>query len=85
MGEKMLSPKQINQYSENGFTVKRGMISKNDISKLLVEIDRIVGESTASHFDPDTLEMEPDQDYSGRLVRRIYDPCTKYEPFVNLS
>jgi len=81
----MLSPKQINQYSENGFTVKRGMISKNDISKLLVEIDRIVGESTASHFDPDTLEMEPDQDYSGRLVRRIYDPCTKYEPFVNLS
>lgn len=85
MGEKMLSPKQINQYSENGFTVKRGMISKNDISKLLVEIDRIVGESTASHFDPDTLEMEPDQDHSGRLVRRIYDPCTKYEPFVNLS
>ena len=81
----MLSPKQINQYSENGFTVKRGMISKNDISKLLVEIDRIVGESTASHFDPDTLEMEPDQDDSGRLVRRIYDPCTKYEPFVNLS
>ena len=85
MGEKMLSPKQINQYSDNGFTVKRGMISKNDISKLLVEIDRIIGESTASHFDPDTLEMEPDQDYSGRLVRRIYDPCTKYEPFVNLS
>ena len=81
----MLSPKQINQYSDNGFTVKRGMISKNDISKLLVEIDRIIGESTASHFDPDTLEMEPDQDYSGRLVRRIYDPCTKYEPFVNLS
>ena len=37
MGEKMLSPKQINQYSENGFTVKRGMISKNDISKLLVD------------------------------------------------
>ena len=50
MGEKMLSPKQINQYSDNGFTVKRGMISKNDISKLLVEIDRIVGESTASHL-----------------------------------
>jgi phytanoyl-CoA hydroxylase len=81
----MLSSKQINQYSEDGFTVKRGMISKNNISKLLGEINRIVDESNASNFDPDILEMEPDQESFGKLVRRIYDPCTKYKPFVDLS
>ena len=44
---RMLSSEQINQYSQDGFTVEKGMISKNIISKLLDEIDRIVAESNA--------------------------------------
>ena len=81
----MLSSEQINQYHQDGFTVQRGMISKNIISELLGEIDRIVAGSNASNFDPAILEMEPNQDPTGKLIRRIYDPCTKYKPFINLS
>ena len=81
----MLSSEQINQYHQDGFTVQNGMISKNIISELLDEIDRIVAGSNASNFDPAILEMEPNQDPTGKLIRRIYDPCTKYKPFINLS
>jgi phytanoyl-CoA hydroxylase len=73
------------EYSQNGYTLYPGLLESGRVEELLGEIDRICGENTLAAHDKSRLEMEPDQPPAGKLVRRIYQPCTYYAPFRELS
>jgi len=73
------------EYLRNGYTVVPGLVDSGQVKTLLAEIDRISGENTLAVHDRSRLEMETDQKPEGRLVRRIYEPCSHYAPFRELS
>jgi phytanoyl-CoA hydroxylase len=73
------------EYDENGYVVYPGLLDPNQLKILLAEIDRISDGNTLAAHDKTRLEMEPNQKSDGRLVRRIYQPCTHYAPFRELS
>lgn len=73
------------EYSKNGYLTHPGLLDSKQLSKLLLEIERISGENTLALHDKSRLEMEPNQKPEGRLVRRIYEPCAHYAAFRELS
>jgi phytanoyl-CoA hydroxylase len=76
---------QREEYLRNGYVTYPGLLDSVQVGQLLTEIDRITGDSTLAVHDKSRLEMEPKQNPDGRLVRRIYDPCSRYTPFRELS
>src|SRR5437879_4649955 len=72
-------------YFQNGYTLHPSLLDSRRVKNLLGEIERICGDNTLAAHDKSRLEMEPDQPPSGKLVRRIYQPCTHYEAFRELS
>jgi phytanoyl-CoA hydroxylase len=80
-----MTEEQRKEYVERGFTVVPNFLGTAQLKALLAEIDRISGENTLAAHDKSRLEMEPNQKPDGRLVRRIYQPCTHYACFRELS
>jgi len=76
---------QGEEYLKNGYVQYPGFLDAGQIKTLLAEIDRISDGNTLESHDKTRLEMEPQQEPDGRLVRRIYEPCTHYAPFRDLS
>ena len=76
---------QREEYLRNGYVTYPGLLDSDQLQNLLTEIDRITADSTLAVHDKSRLEMEPKQSPDGRLVRRIYDPCSRYTPFQELS
>jgi phytanoyl-CoA hydroxylase len=76
---------QREEYLRDGYLTYPGLLDSDQLQKLLAEIDRITDDSTLAKHDKSKLEMEPKQGPDGRLVRRIYDPCSRYTPFRELS
>jgi phytanoyl-CoA hydroxylase len=74
-----------NEYLQNGYELHPALLHREEVKELLSEIDEICGESTLATHDKSRLEMEPAQLPTGKLVRRIYQPCTHYSPFRALS
>jgi phytanoyl-CoA hydroxylase len=70
---------------KNGYVSYPGLLDAGELKTLLDEIHRISDGSTLASHDKTRLEMEPEQKPDGRLVRRIYEPCTHYAPFRELS
>jgi phytanoyl-CoA hydroxylase len=73
------------EYFQNGYFIHPGLLDSIQVEKLLAEIDRISGDNTLAVHDKSRLEMETNQKPEGRLVRRIYEPCSHYESFRELS
>lgn len=73
------------EYLRNGYVTYPGLLDSIQMKKLLMEIDRISGDNTLAVHDKSRLEMETNQKPEGRLVRRIYEPCSHYAPFRELS
>jgi ectoine hydroxylase-related dioxygenase (phytanoyl-CoA dioxygenase family) len=81
----MLNKDQIHQFRRDGYTVVPGFLSSGEVIAYRKEIEAIsVGNTLAKH-DKSRLEMEPNQAPDGTLVRRIYEPCTYYPRFRDLS
>ena len=81
----MLTFDQITQYRQQGFCVCHGFLRAADIAEFLAEVDAILGRATLESHDASRMEMEPDQAPDGKQARRIYEPCTYYQPFRQLS
>ena len=81
----MLDSQQIKQYERDGWTVCSGLLSSEEVSKLLSDIESISQGNTREKHDKARLEMEPNQPPEGTQVRRIYEPCTYYSRFRDLS
>ena len=76
---------QRDEYLKNGYVSYPGLLDAGELKTLLAEIDRISDGNTLASHDKTRLEMEPQQKPDGRLVRRIYEPCTHYAAFRDLS
>jgi phytanoyl-CoA hydroxylase len=80
-----MTEEQRKEYAQRGFTVVPNFLDGAQLKTLVAEIDRICGENTLAAHDKTRLEMEPNQKPDGRLVRRIYQPCSYYPLFRELS
>jgi ectoine hydroxylase-related dioxygenase (phytanoyl-CoA dioxygenase family) len=81
----MLTPQQIAQYHDEGYTVLHEFLSRSAVDAILSDIEDLTATATVAHHDSGRLEMEPNQKPEGRKVRRIYEPCTHYPRFRSLS
>jgi len=81
----MLSIEQLDHYQEQGYTVCPGFLKPSEIASILADIESICSGATLVSHEASRMEMEPKQGPSGRLVRRIYEPCTYYPRFRALS
>jgi ectoine hydroxylase-related dioxygenase (phytanoyl-CoA dioxygenase family) len=84
-GEFVVTAEQVSHYHREGYTVVQDFLESQEVSDLIQEIARICKGNTLAHHDATRLEMEPQQDSEGTLVRRIYEPCTHYPLFRSLS
>lgn len=76
---------QREEYVRTGYVLYPDLLAAGALKTLLAEIDRISDGNTLGSHDKTRLEMEPQQNADGRLVRRIYEPCTHYPLFRDLS
>ena len=81
----MLTPQQIAQYHDEGYTVLHGFLSRAAVDAILADIKDLTATATVAHHDAARLEMEPNQGPDGKKVRRLYEPCTYYPGFRSLS
>src|SRR5580700_8337250 len=81
----MLDGHQVKQYERDGWAVCPGFLSNQEVSEFLSDIESICQGNTREKHDKGRLEMEPDQPPEGSQVRRIYEPCTYYSRFRDLS
>ena len=81
----MLDAQQIEQFQRDGWTVVPDFLSRKEVSAFLEDMDNISRGSTLQNHDKNHLEMEPQQEPGGTQVRRIYEPCTHYQRFRELS
>jgi hypothetical protein len=80
----MLTESQVAQYRELGYCVCLHFLTQ-EIEVFLTDIEEICGGATVGDHDSARLEMETKQGPDGRMVRRIYEPCTYYPRFRTLS
>jgi phytanoyl-CoA hydroxylase len=81
----MLSNEQVSQYKDEGYTVYPGFFRAAEVSEILQDIVTISANATRAKHDNSRMEMEPNQGPDGTMVRRIYEPCTYYPRFRDLS
>ena len=81
----MLNKLQLEQFSRDGYTVYPNYLSGATVQSLLEEVEKITDGNTLENHDADRMEMEPDQLNTGTAVRRLYEPCSYYEIFKDLS
>jgi phytanoyl-CoA hydroxylase len=81
----MLDGQQTRQYMRDGWTVCPDFLSNEEVSEFLSDVESICQGSTLENHDKGRLEMEPRQAPGGTQVRRIYEPCTHYSRFRDLS
>ena len=57
----MLTPQQVAQYGEEGFTVLHEFLSRAAVDSILSDIDDLTSTATVAHHDSSRVEMEPNQ------------------------
>jgi ectoine hydroxylase-related dioxygenase (phytanoyl-CoA dioxygenase family) len=80
----MLTENQVAQYRELGYCVSPQFLEK-EIEVFLADIEKICAGATKARHNADRMEMETNQGPGGRMVRRLYEPCTYYPHFRTLS
>ena len=81
----MFSPEQLAHYHREGYVVYPQFLSREEVAALLADIEAVSAGNTLAHHDKTRMEMEPHQPPDGTLVRRLYEPCTRYERFRAFS
>jgi Phytanoyl-CoA dioxygenase (PhyH) len=81
----MLTREEVEQFNGDGYAVHPGFLSPDEVGLLLKNVETISRGNTLANHDKTRLEMEPKQPPDGTRVRRIYEPCTYYPSFRDLS
>ncbi len=81
----MFGDDQVDQYKTQGYGVYDRLLSEEEVRRLNDEIDSITAGATLTRHDSTRLEMEPNQPPDGTKVRRVYEPCTFYDAFREIS
>ncbi|PYV34754.1 MAG: phytanoyl-CoA dioxygenase family protein [Acidobacteria bacterium] len=77
----MLDRIKVEEFEKNGFTIQNELISNDEVSEFLADVESICAGNTLAQHDKTRLEMEPNQPPDGTRVRRLYEPCTHYPRF----
>ena len=81
----MLTSSQINEYHENGYTTLPNLLNFEQTKSFISQIEQIIKGNSLENHDASKMEMEQDQEPEGKLVRRLYEPCTFYEIFRKIG
>ena len=81
----MLTPQQVEEFNADGFTVCPAFLDADEVGALLEETGRVTAGHTLAEHDAERMEMEPGQPPAGTAVRRLYEPCSYYDVFRQLS
>ena len=81
----MLTTQQVEQFNTRGYTVCPCLLSAAQVDALLAETARATQGHTLAEHDAERMEMEPEQAPEGTAVRRLYEPCSYYDVFEQLS
>ena len=81
----MLTTQQVEQFNTRGYTVCPCFLSAAQVDALLAETARATRGHTLAEHDSERMEMEPEQAPEGTAVRRLYEPCSYYGVFEQLS
>ena len=81
----MLTSDQVAQFQRDGFAVSPGFLTSERVRRILAEVETICDGNTLADHDASRMEMEPDQSPDDTAVRRLYEPCTYYDTFRELS
>ena len=81
----MLKDQQVNQYNQAGYVVQNGLLGASEITAILEDVSSITAGATQANHDATRMEMEPNQGPECTLLRRLYEPCTYYPRFRDLS
>ncbi|HEV2379830.1 MAG TPA: phytanoyl-CoA dioxygenase family protein [Terriglobia bacterium] len=81
----MLSSAPAAEFHQDGYCVVPSFLSQDEVAALLSEIETISTGATLASHNNERMEMEPHQPPDGTKVRRIYEPCTYYPAFRELS
>ena len=81
----MLTLEQVEQFNARGYTVCPGFLAAEQVDALLAETARATEGHTLAKHDAERMEMEPGQAPEGTAVRRLYEPCSYYDVFEQLS
>lgn len=80
-----LTDDEIARYHAEGILSVPGFLAPTWIDAFCAEADRLTAASTAASFDPERVEMEPNQEPDGNSIRRMYEPCAYYPAFQEYS
>ena len=81
----MFTPTQLEHYRREGYVVYPAFLAAAEAAALRAELEAIAAGNTLASHDKTRMEMEPGQPPEGRLIRRLYEPCTYYPGFHALS
>jgi hypothetical protein len=81
----MLTQSKIDDYRRDGYTIHPALLGADDVALMLSELDRICAGNTLAAHDSEKMEMEPGQPPAAAAVRRVYEPCSYYPAFADLS
>ena len=81
----MFTADQVEQYHRDGFTYSEGFLSDQEVAGILDDVESVCAGNTLADHDETRMEMEPDQAPDGTSVRRLYEPCSHYTRFEQLS
>lgn len=81
----MFTTPQLEEYRREGYVLYPEFLSPTEVAALRADLETIAAGNTLASHDKTRMEMEPDQPPSGRLIRRLYEPCTHYPGFRALS
>ena len=81
----LFSPEQVQAYHRDGFTFLEGLLSPREVEDILDDVESICAGNTLADHDETRMEMEPNQPPDGTSVRRLYEPCSHYPRFRDLS
>lgn len=81
----MFTELQIEEFRRDGFTLFPDFFSGEEVALYRNAIEEVSAGNTLENHDGKRMEMEPSQPPEGKKVRRLYEPCSFYSEFKELS
>jgi phytanoyl-CoA hydroxylase len=80
-----LNRQEVEDYERSGYLVRERFLPFEQLGRLLETISEVSEGNTLANHDKSRVEMERSQPPTGTAIRRIYEPCTYYPSFRDLS
>lgn len=76
-----LGAAELRQFQQTGHLLLKGFVTSASVRALCQTLEAVTEGSTLAAHQRRNVEMEPGQPDNSGLVRRVYEPCTRYAPY----